>query len=140
MTISNATISSDVWYSVKTAIYNASPTVTLTGTEVKQASVIPSYKSSRTTTPQIVVNPIEKSESEYKFGANRGRMFINITVDCYYSTTLGVDQLADQVEEAVSNYDFGNMELVAMSSDYAYTDPSAQDFHLKSITFSFDKE
>ena len=140
MTVSNATISADVWTAVKAAIENASPIVTLSTSATKSAAVEAVYVNKRTTTPQIVVNPIQKEESEYKFGATRGRMFINITVDCYYKNTLGIDQLADQVEEAIANEDFGNMELVGISSDYAYTDPNEADFHLKSITFTFDKE
>jgi hypothetical protein len=79
-------------------------------------------------------------ESGYKFGSGQGRKFMNITVECYSENTLGIDQLSSQVRDAISTASIDGMELVAVSSDYAFTNPDVNKFHLKTITFTFDRE
>lgn len=140
MTVSNDTIYVDVWTNVRTALVAAAPKVTnSTTSETKTASIVAEYSDKKTTSPQIVIQPANKDESEYLFGSTRGRMFINITVSCYYTTSLGVDQLSAAVEKAIAEYDFGNMDVVAVTSDTAFINPNEQKYHLKTITFTFDK-
>jgi len=135
MTISDSTLNSDVWTTIRTLLVAAAPTA-----EGTLASVKASYNDEDVAKPIIIVYPAETSENEYKFGSSYGKRFINVTVECYYKNTLGIDQLADTVEDTIRNATIAGMELVAVSSDYAFVNPNESKFHLKSITFTFDRE
>jgi hypothetical protein len=145
MSISDATISTDVFDAIRTAIVAISPKITEgSPAKYRTASVLAQYNDTKVSVPQIVITPTNLSESEYRFGGRYGKRFINVTVECYYTTTLGVDQLADQVKEsivdAIDNKSLIDMDLVGVSEDYAFTDPNQIKYHLKSVTFTFVKE
>ena len=141
MSISDDTISVDVFNDVRTAIVSASPIVTnSTTSKTKTATVLAAYNDKATTTPQIVINPAAIDESEWRFGSFQGKKIINVSVECYYSNTLGVDQLSDTVMKAIRETAFDGMELIAVTSDYAFTNPNEMKFHLKTITFTFERE
>ena len=135
MAISDSTLNSNVWTEVKNIIVAATPKV---GTKV--ASVKASYNDESTSKPIIILYPAETSEDQYKFGSPYGKRFINVTVECIYKNTTGIDELADTVETAIRTATIDGMELVAVSSDYAFVNPNESKFHLKSITFTFDRE
>jgi len=141
MAISDATISSDVWTTIRTIIVAAAPKITnSTTSSTKTAGVYASYNDKNFKMPGIVIDPAEISESDYKFGTNIGKRFINVTIGCYYKNTLGTDQLSDQVIHAMSQADLSGMELVGFSTDQAFVDQNQAKFQLKTITFTFDRE
>jgi len=65
-------------------------------------------------------------------------------LECYYTTTLGVDQLADTIKAAIKtaceNQTISGMELVGISENYAFVNPGDMKFHLKTLTLTFDRE
>jgi len=141
MAISNATISSDIWTTIKTIILAAAPKVTNSTTFAeKTAGIYASYNDKNFKMPGIVIDPAEISESDYKFGTNIGKRFINVTVACYYKNTLGTDQLSDQVINTIAEADISGMELIGFDSTQAFVDPNQAKFQLKTITFSFERE
>lgn len=141
MVISDSTVSVDVFSAVRTALVAAALKITEeNGGATKTASVVPAYANDRKTTPQVVINPIAKSEDQFKFGKTTGRQFINVTIECYYITTRGIEQLSDQVETAIKATTFDGMDLVGITSDFGFSDPNFGQYYVKSLTFTFDRE
>lgn len=145
MSISDNTLSVDVWNTVRSVLVEASIKITNTTTAgTKTASVLASYNDKKPSVPQIIIQPIDSDESEYKFGSSNGRKFINVTIECYYQNTLGVDQLSDgskaAIREACEDGTITGMDLVGVTETYAFTDPNQTKFHLKTVTFTFDRE
>jgi len=141
MTINNSSISVDVWTTLRNIIVASNPVVTNSQTgNTTLASVRASYNDTEPTRPQIIIQPIGYDEAEFKFGTNVGRKFINVTVECYDKSTLGIDQLSDTVAYAIQNTTIDGIELVGLTTDYAFNSSNDQKFHLKTVTFSFDRE
>lgn len=141
MSISDATVSVDVFNEVRTALVSASIKITEeTGGATKTASVVSAFPNDRKSVPLILITPITKSENEFKFGKTTGRQFINVTVDCYYITTRGIEQMSDQVETAIKATTFSGMELVGITSDTGFSDQNSGQYYVKSLTFTFDRE
>ena len=141
MAIADISINSDVWTTVRTIIVAAAPKITNgTATSTKTAGIYASYNDKTFKMPGIVINPASISESDYKFGSNVGKRFINVDIECYYKNTLGTDQLSDQIIHAVGAADISGMELVGFSNEQAFVDPNQAKFQLKTITFTFERE
>ena len=141
MAISDATISSNVWTTIRGIIVAAAPKVTYgTPSKTKTARIYAAYNDKEFKMPGIIIDPAEISESDYKFGSGVGKRMINVTVGCYYTTTQGTDQLADTIMHAMSQADISGMELVGVTTDQAFVDPNQAKFQLKNITFTFDRE
>ena len=141
MAINNSTISTDVWNTLRSVIVAANPVITNPQTSATTlASVKASYSDSQPARPQIIIQPIGYDESEYKFGAPVGRRMINVTVECYHEATYGIDQMADIVANAVQSTSINGIELVGITTDYAFNTSADQKYHLKTVTFSFDRE
>jgi hypothetical protein len=140
MSISDATISVDVFNEIRASLVASAIKITEEGGATKTATVTSAYANDRKTIPQIVINPIAKTEEQYKFGKTTGRQFINVTVDCYYVTTRGVEQLSDAVETAIKATTFSGMELVGITTDFGFVDPNFGQYQIKSHTFTFDRE
>lgn len=141
MSISNATLSVDVFSAVRAALVAAAIKITEeTGGATKTVTIGTAYTNVNNTKPTIVINPIVKSEEQYKFGNTTGRQFINVTVECFYTTTRGIEQMSDQVETAIKGTTFDGMDLVGVTSDSGFSDPNFGQYHVKSITFTFDRE
>jgi hypothetical protein len=141
MSISDDSLRVDVFNTIRTIIVSVSPVVTNTTTSATTvASIRAAYNDKTTTTPQIVIEPAVIDEDSWKFSSFQGKKSINVTVECYYKNSLGVDQLTDQVTKAVKEASISGMELVAVSSDVAFVNPNMAKFHLTAITFTFDRE
>lgn len=144
MAISDSTLTVDVYGAVRTFLLATAPYVTNTTSATTTAAVVnAAYNDKQPQKPQLIINPATYTESNFKFDNSRighGRKFINVTVDCYAGTSLGTDQLHDQIRDALADYSFDGMELVALSSDQAFINPNLNKYHLKSIIFTFDRE
>ena len=136
MTISNSTLYTDLWTEVRTVLVAASLTA-----ESTAASVSASYNDKKQTTPQVIIEQIEKSEGpRYKFGSNEGKKTVNVTITAYYKNTLGVDQLKQQIEVAMKANEFDDLILIGMSVDNAFINPNEAKYHSSSLTFTYDRE
>jgi len=139
--VSNSTLSTDIWTDVRTILVAAAPYVTNSSTSATTAaSIVAAYNDQDVNRPTIAINPIATNESDYKFGSNEGKKFINVTIDCYYKNTLGVDQLIDQVINALKNTDIDGCEIIATATDYAFNLAADSKYHLKSVTVTYDRE
>jgi hypothetical protein len=141
MAINDQTLSTDVFTDLRNLLVAANlQTTTQTTGAVTTASILAAYNDKVPAKPQVVLTPASISESDYKFGGSRGKRFINVTVDCYGDTTLACNQLQDQVVYTVSETGVAGLNLVGYTSDYAMQAYGDNKFHLKSITFNFDRE
>jgi hypothetical protein len=141
MSISDSSLNVDVFNVVRTTIVGAKPIVTNSSTSATElASVRAAYNDTQPDKAQIIINPLSKDESSWKFGSSEGKKIINVTVDCFYRNTLGIDQLCDQVEYAIKTADISGIALIGVTTDYAFNMANDAKFHMKSITFSFDRE
>jgi len=142
MAISNATFYTDLYSAVRTVLVNASLTITNSTTAgTKSASVLASYNDKQLTSPQVIIEPIDKSEGpRYKFGSNEGRKVVNVTVTAYYKNTLGVDQLKEQIEVAMKANEFDDLMLNGISVADAFINPNEAKYHFSSLTFTYDRE
>jgi hypothetical protein len=142
MTISDTTISQDVFNSIRAKVVAAAPYVyNATTTTTVAASIVASYNDKTPSRPQIVINPALIDENEWKFGSSQGKKVINVVIECYYNNTLGIDQLFDSVRAALVANDIDGMDLMAISSDYGVaTNPADAKYQLKSGTFTYERE
>jgi hypothetical protein len=139
MTISSSTIYTDVFSTMRTCLVAAAPYVTDDVGTTVPASVVTKYNNARQTTPQVVLESSTKDEDTFKFQGVDGRQEISMTVECYNLNSKGTEQLAQQVERAVKSYDFG-MDLIGISSDVAFINPNEGNYHMKGVTFTFQRE
>lgn len=141
MTISDSTLNVDVWNDVKSVLVAANLKVTNSSTgSTTAATIAASYNDKTPTRPTVIVMPISKSENDFKFGGTYGKRMINIGIECYASNTLGVDQLADQVEAAMIGNTWDGMSIVGVTSDVAFINPNEAKYQLKTLMYTFDRE
>ena len=137
--VSDATLRTDVWTAVRTILVSAALQVT-DGSTVKNATVGAAYNDKNTSKPQVIIYPMSHDESEYKFGSDQGKKLINVTLEAYYSNTLGVDQLSDQIDVALKETPISGAELIGVTSDYTFTNPLESKFHSNVMTYTYDRE
>jgi hypothetical protein len=140
--MNDSTLHVDVWNAIRTALVSTSIYITNSSTGATTAASIEASYNDKSGRPQIIIVPISIAESEFRFGSSYGKRFIDVTLECYYKNTLGIDQMADQVESIIRGAVLPNfgMELIGVVSDYSYAGINENKNHLKSITFSFDRE
>jgi hypothetical protein len=143
MSINDATISTDVFDTIRSILVSANIKI-VEGDKSRTPSILAQYNDQKTLVPQIVIIPAEISEDSYRFGSKYGKKFINLSIECYYQNTYGIDIMSDQIKEAVSSaLVSGNtvgMDLVGISENYGFVVPNDNKFHFKTITFTFIKE
>jgi len=140
MSITSAEVYTDVWTLVRNILTADKPKITnsTTGT-TKTASIVASFTDIRTGIPTIIIEPSNKSEVMDVFGKNRGSMEFVVNVSCYYSNTLGVDQLAQSVENIVAEADTEDLSLIGIDTNYDYDSDPDTKFHTKVVTFMFTR-
>jgi hypothetical protein len=141
MAIADSSVNTDVWNEVRTLIVASAPYITNSTTAATTAaSINAAYNDKSQTKPQVVIYPITKDEDINKFGSNYGKVLINVQVECYAGNSLGVDQLCDQVETSLRATNIPGISLVAVGSDISFVNPNEAKFHVKSLTFTYDRE
>ena len=141
MAISDSTLHTDVWEEVRSKLVAAAIAITNSETsDTTTVTIAGSYNDKAPTRPQIIINPLDKSESSFKFGSTSGKQAINVIVDCYASTGLYVDQMSNQVETTLKDNDIDGLDLVAITTDTGFSSPGQAKFPLKSFVFSYDRE
>jgi len=141
MTITDSTIYTSTWSDIRTKLIASAPYVTNSTTgATTAASILATYNDKLPNRPQIVIEPIVKNEDTFKFGGTEGKKFINVTIECYATNGLGVDQLAEQVEVTLKANDINGIDLVGNTSDNAINIDNEEKYQLKVLTFSYDRE
>jgi hypothetical protein len=141
MSISDTTISTDVFTSIRNKLVAAAPYITNSSTSATTTARIDAVFSDRSNSiPQIVIEPIISDEGEWKFGSSEGKKLINITITSYYKNSLGVDQLYDQISAALKANDINGISLVGITTDYSFGEVNDKKFHSKLATFTYDRE
>ncbi len=141
MAIADSSINVDVWNEVKALIVASAPYITNSTTSATTAaSIAAAFNDKNQTKPQVIIYPVTKTEDLDKFGSNYGKSLINIQVECYAGNGLGCDQLSDQVETSLRTTQIPGISLVAVGSDISFINPNEAKFHVKSLTFTYDRE
>lgn len=141
MAINDSTLDTDVYTAVRNIIVAAAPYVTNSATGSTVAAGIESvYNDKKTNKPQVIINPVENSEDNWRFGGTEGKKLINVFVDCYFTRGDGVDQVCQQIKTAVKGTNFDGMDLIGVTTNYAFPLNHENKLHLKTITFNFDRE
>lgn len=141
MAVSDSTLSVDIWNEVKSILVATAPYVSNSSTSATTAASINAAFNDRSgAKPQVVVYPITDSEDTWKFGSYEGRKMINVLVECYAQNSLGTDQLIDQVKSALKNNVIDGIELVGVTTDRAFNLANDSKWHMKSGSFTYDRE
>lgn len=141
MTISNTNTSVEVWNQVRTKLVAASLTASNSSTsDTYTANINATYNDKSGARPQVIINPIVMDEEGFKFGGTTGKKMINVVIDIYSGTTEYSDQLADQVKNALDDNDISGIDLVSIAEDAAFSSPGGQKYHLKTLTFAYQRE
>ena len=142
MAINDSTFYTDLYDAVRTLLVASSLQVTNSTTAATStASILASYNDKKSSTPQVIIEPINKSEGpRYKFGSNEGKKVINVSITVYYKNTLGVDQLKQQIEVAMKGNEFDDLMLAGIDVDDAFINPNDAKYHSSTLTFSYDRE
>jgi len=139
--VTDNTLSVDVFTSIRSLLVATQPFITNSTTSATtSAEIRATFNDIGAVRPQIILNPIEVEEKEWKFGSFQGKKVINIAVDCYGSNTLGVDQLRDQVEVILKENPITGIDLVGLSTSYAQSLSNDEKYHLVSIIATYDRE
>jgi len=141
MTISDSTLTSNVWTDIRTLIVSANPIITNSTTGATTGvSVLAKYNDKTATRPQIVITPVTADLKNNKFGDTVSAKLITVVVDCYATNTLGADQLFDQVLYQLETNTIAGIELVGIASDYAFNMAADSKYQMKSLSLSYDRE
>ena len=141
MTISDSTLYVDIFADIRAVLVAAAITTTNSQTSAtKLASVSGNFNDDDLPKPLVIINGSEKDMARFKFGKARGREFVNVTIDCYYKGSLGIGQMASQVEAAMLDNSWDGMDIIAVSSTDGFLEVNEAKYHIKSITFTFDRE
>jgi len=141
MTVSDSTVYIDIFTDIRSILVSANLATTNSSTgATSTATIAADYNDKAPNKTQVIINGADKDMSRFKFGKARGREFINVTIDCYDPKTLGVAQLASQVEEAILSASWPGMSIVAVSSNQGFLTVNDTRYHIKSLTFTFDRE
>lgn len=139
MAITDSTIDTELFIAVRTILVSASLSTT-SGTTVTAAQIAASYNDKELSRPQVIIYPISDNEVKDKFGSNYGKRFLNIDIDCYANNTLKVDQLSQQIKSALSENVIDGVDLIGITTDYAFQQPGNNKYHLKNLTFTYQRE
>lgn len=141
MSISDEKIYTSLWSEVRTLLVAKAPFITNSTTTSTTAAVIAAqYNDKEVKRPQVCILPVDKDESNWKFGSDQGKKMLNIIVECWAFNSLGIDQLGEQVEDALKVNEIPGVSLIAVTSSNALNTQPDSKYYLKTITFTYDRE
>jgi hypothetical protein len=138
--VSDSTLTQDIWTIVKNTLVNNIYIVNSATTTTVMASVNAAYNDKNTTRPQVVIYPVQYSESARRFGGRYGPQLINVEIECYAGSSMGVDQMADKIRELMSVTEIDGTDLVGISTNYIYNDYNQTKFHTKGFVFTYQRD
>lgn len=141
MAISDSNLRTSIWTEIRNKLVNNVYITNSTTATTSVAGVGATYNDEKTKLPYVVINPINPSMSDFKFGSKYGKRGIPVIVDCYASNTLGADQMVDIVEDILLNNDIEGIEVVGTQSNSSF-EPISQYNKVfgSSITITYDRE
>lgn len=141
MTITENTLETSIFNEVRTRVVSAGLAVTTQTTGiVTSASIEATYNDTAAVRPMVIIHPVNLDRQNNKFGSTNINSMINVIIDCYAKDTLGVDQLGQGLRTALEVNDIAGIDLVNVSSDYAFNSPGDNKYHLKSYVFTYQRE
>ena len=144
MAISNETLYIDVWTTLRNIIVASAPFITNSVTaSTSAASIYVAYNDRYPSRPQVIINPIQKTESDYKFGTLTigGKKTINVVIDCFGDKSLYADQLIQAVDYALTSTSIPEIELVGSTSNGAFESINGgEKLFGQSMTFTYIEE
>jgi hypothetical protein len=139
--VSDNAINVSVWDGIRTALTQSTMYVVNSTTNASVRASVEAQYSDTLGRPQVVILPMEISESNFKYSSSTGKRIMNVTIECYYSNTLGIEQLADQVDNLIkAAVPTLGMDLTGITSSYGYAGTGTFKNHLLSLTYTFDRE
>jgi hypothetical protein len=143
MAVNDATLNTDIFNEIRTILVASNIVTTNSTTSATTAVPIGAVFNEENIAnqrPQIVISPANVSEDSWKFSSFEGKKLINVMVDCYASNTLALDQMSDQVSVALKENLITGVDLVGITSDYAFDEINNNKYHLRAFLFSYDRE
>jgi hypothetical protein len=141
MAIADTTLSVDVWNAIKDALVAIAPVVTNTSTSATSlVSVRAAYNDEKDKPPVIVIEPATFSEDSYAFSSTEGKKLINVSVLCYGNNGLQCSQLIDQVNTKLKLNDIDGIDLVGVTTDYAFNVSNQSKIQLVSGVYTYVRE
>lgn len=135
MSISDNTISQDVWTSVRNKLVAANLFATNTATSTTiPANITGSHPDNTLNKPHVVINSAQIPESEFRFGGTEGKKFINVLIDVYAPNSQFMDQISDQIRVAIKADDIEGMSLIDLADTVAFINPAFQKYHQRTFT------
>lgn len=140
MAINNSSIATDVFSSIRSLL--TSTTISIANEALTATWTVPvnaQYNDKSLSRPQIVIPPITFNENNTRFSSTEGQKFISAIIECYAPNTLMIDQIENEVISRIKNNPFSEMELVGLTTQYAFNLNEDQKYHLKTIVLTYDK-
>lgn len=143
--VSDSTLVQDIWTTVRNTLANNIYVVNSATTTTVMATVVAAYNDKINPKPQVVVYPVSYDEANYKFAGGdwtqrNGRKVINIDIECYAGNSEFVDQMDDQIRQAMSELYMDGIDLTGITSNYVFNDYNQNKYHTKGFTFTYVRE
>lgn len=139
--VSDQTLKVDIWTAVRSALVNKVYVNNLTTTTTTLASVVSSYNDGYPSKPIIEVMPVKVDEVLDRFNSYQGSKDIFVSINCYYKTSLGVDQMDDRITDILKTTEIEGICLKGVSSDYGVPlTPNDNKYHIKTLSLSYSRE
>lgn len=134
VTISNSTIRQNIFET----IYDIVSAITFTSTITTPRITAAFIDDSKSTFPQIVINPVDIGRDTFTIGSDRSASNKNITVviDVFTKKSKDLDIVSDAIQTAMDT-NFSGITLIGTSESNGIVFPNDQKIHQKSITFNF---
>jgi len=102
-------------------------------------TVTASYIDNQPTFPQVVVNPISKSEDERSMGSSaQFTKNIAVVIDVFTKKKEHIDTISDAIETLLKSNDISGLYLSSMdSAEGEGRDSNNQKIHVTSLTFNY---
>jgi len=133
VTISDSTLRHNVWETiydlVNAGVYSTSTAPTITAAFID---------GDHSPFPQIVVEPVEVSKSDYMLGSDRtsNTKTISINIIIYTKKNQDLDLLADKVD-AIVNTNITGLTLIDTSEVVGQLFPNEQKLRVKTLSYTF---
>jgi len=132
MVFDDNNLDTELWSSVRTVIVDGLSSDSVT------ASVVASYSGKVNTKPVVVIEPIDESFINNKFGSSHGRSDLVVNVDIFCNTnTYDLDVVSNSVKKSVKADSLSGVSFKSMTSSYDFQSVNDVPFHNKHFSFSY---
>ena len=132
--INNSSLSEDVFDAVRSRLVSASLV-----SDSKPVDIRVEY-SEQSSRPQIVMEPVGYSESNWVFNDSEGLKNIPVVLSCYSKNSLSNAKLGDSVMGVLKANDISGLNLVDVSVSVDFTNVSETKFKSRTISANYERE